>query len=71
MRKWISLSGLSFTSMLLFASAIDPAEAKWPVPLLLCMLSLLAFCFCQKQLPDSFWEEDLHDDGIFWEEEGF
>lgn len=71
MRKWIYLSGLSFTSMLLFASAIDTAGTKWPVPLVLCMLSLLALSFCQKQIPVDFWEGEFQEEDISWEDEGF
>lgn len=58
MRIWIYLSGFSFTSMLLFASAIDPAGSWWPIPLLGSLLSLLAAYVCYQKLPKDFWLQD-------------
>lgn len=72
MRIWIYLSGFSFTSMLLFASAIDPAGSWWPIPLLGSLLSLLAAYVCYQKLPKDFWLQDScweSDDS--WEQEGF
>lgn len=70
MHKWIFLSGVSFTSLFMFASMI-PAGRTWYIPLLGAIASMWVLYGCQKQLPEGFWEEDFQDDEVSWEEEGF
>ena len=71
MHKWIFLSGISFTSLFLFASGIDITSSNWFIPLLGTIASIWLLYVCQKRLPEGFWEEDFQDNDVSWEEEGF
>lgn len=70
MHKWIFLSGVSLTSLFMFASMIPTGKA-WYIPLLGTVASMWALYICQKHLPEGFWEEDFQDNDVSWEEEGF